>query len=518
VSSPLSFLQHLRNYVTAGAISGIAGIVSFPILTRSLSVDDYGIMGLVVSTLTLFVAVGKSGVQHSIIRFYSQIKNRTLEYDLNQFCSTVMGLAIALSVLTMAAWLVTGLAILPSFDKPNSLRGYFLVATLFIFFRMIGSIMSNVLNAQQHSRPIMISTVLKRLLHLGMILALLAFSSINVYWVLAAYVASELASVVYVARAYLPHSSHSLSGFNSTLAKSLVVFGLPLMLLESCGLLLRLSDRYLIEFMLGENALGQYAASSNLVSYIEVIILSSLIMAVKPIYNELYESKGEAATSAFLQRGFHIYLMTAIPFVAIFSVTAPHVLNLLASPKYEPGTVVIPYVTASLLFDGAVLFLAAGLYIKKDTRTLLFWGSIATVLNIVLNLLVIPHYGILGAAAVTLVSFVVFAAGIHSSAFKVLAFPIDLRGPMSMAVVSLLLWWVVGGLAVSNDFTAVILKGSVTTVVLLPLLLFFDVDSRELLLSKLPFAVPGLSHSGDAGKVSDAGKVNRVNPGREPRP
>ena len=104
----MSLFTHFRNYATGGLFSALIGVASFPILTRSLSVEDYGLLGLIVSSLTLFVAFGKFGVQHSIVRFYAQVKNGNSEYSESQFYSTTLMLAAALGCLTMAVWLLTG--------------------------------------------------------------------------------------------------------------------------------------------------------------------------------------------------------------------------------------------------------------------------------------------------------------------------------------------------------------------------------------------------------------------------
>ncbi len=40
-------LRHLRNYASAGILAALVGLVSFPILTRNLSVADYGVVGLI---------------------------------------------------------------------------------------------------------------------------------------------------------------------------------------------------------------------------------------------------------------------------------------------------------------------------------------------------------------------------------------------------------------------------------------------------------------------------------------
>src|SRR5262245_15683966 len=72
------------HYGTASMLNMLPGLVTFPLLTRLFSVSDYGVMNLVAATLTVSVALGKVGVQHSIIRFHSEIVAGKSRYSLRQ--------------------------------------------------------------------------------------------------------------------------------------------------------------------------------------------------------------------------------------------------------------------------------------------------------------------------------------------------------------------------------------------------------------------------------------------------
>ena len=490
-----SVLRHLRNYATGGLVSALIGIASFPILTRSLSVEDYGIVGLILSSLTLFVAVGKFGVQHSIIRFYAEVTSRNSKFTESEFYSTTFALAMVLSIACMVVWLMAGYWLVPAISDSGDISKYFLLGTLYIFFRMLSSNPANVLSAQLKSSLVMMSVVIRRLVYISMILVYLITRTISVEMVVAAFVVAELVSLIYLLRHYLPGKVHSFKAIGVGFASTLLWFGFPLMVLESLGLMLRLSDRYIIQYLLDENALGQYAASYNFSSYVEIIITSALIAAIKPVYTQIWESKGKQATQSFLSDGFHIYLMVGIPFVAMFSLTAPHVINILASTKYEPGTVIVPWVTAGILIEGSVLFVAAGIDLKKQTSKLVFWGVIAVVANIVLNFMFIPRFGILGAAVVTLFTFTIYCLGIMWSAFKLLNFDVAVRNPAVMVVASLLTWWLVSKVPVPGDFLAVIIKGALSVVILVTLALAIDSRLRLVLSDFLLRISPRLGNS-----------------------
>ena len=170
MEKPLTVLRHIRNYATGGLISAIIGVVSFPILTRSLSVEDYGVLGLVLSTLTLIVAVGKFGIQHSIIRFYAEVNNRNSEFTENQFFTTTLTLGLLLGIAGMIFCLVVGYSFAPIVANSGKISVYFLIGTLYVFFRMLSSNMCNVLSAQLRSSVVMFSVVVRRFTYLAVIL------------------------------------------------------------------------------------------------------------------------------------------------------------------------------------------------------------------------------------------------------------------------------------------------------------------------------------------------------------
>lgn len=61
---------HYLRYSTASVLVMLAGLVSFPALTRLLDNTQYGILGYYETWLMIAVAVAKLGAQHAIIRFY----------------------------------------------------------------------------------------------------------------------------------------------------------------------------------------------------------------------------------------------------------------------------------------------------------------------------------------------------------------------------------------------------------------------------------------------------------------
>ena len=477
--------RHLRNYASAGMISAFVGVLQFPIMTRSLSVADYGTLGLIASTLALFVAVGKLGLQHAVIRFFAQVRHGNIDFSSGQLNSTVTAIFLVFATLTTLAWLVTGDVVLPRVLESSDVVVLFNITAGVVFLRMLGSGIVNFLRAQQRSGIVALSMTIARVVNLVLIVLLALFSDVDLAGLLVCLLLAEIASFAHSAWRYAPDFSFSRRELSTRLGRAMLVYGAPLMLLESLGLVLRLSDRYVIEALLGVDALGQYSASYNLVAYLDVIVLAALVQAVRPAYVNLWESEGLEATRAFLSHGLRLFLVVGAPFVAVFSLTSPHILSFLAGERYAPGTVIIPLITLSFLVEGTTQFLAAGLYIRKETRSLMTWSAAATVVNLVLNFLLVPSMGIVGAALVTIFSYLVFVIGVTFAAFRHLPFRIRLRAPVVMGILSLIVFEGLAHLDFGSDLADMFVKGSLATLLLGVALLTFDTASREWVLKRL---------------------------------
>jgi O-antigen/teichoic acid export membrane protein len=78
-------------------------------------------------------------------------------------------------------------------------------------------------------------------------------------------------------------------------------------------------------------------------------------------------------------------------------------------PNYWIGLNIVPVVLAAYLLNGLALTFSAGIYIEKKTLFLPITTIISAITNVVINILLIPKMGIMGAAIATLLSYLVMA-------------------------------------------------------------------------------------------------------------
>ena len=84
----------------------------------------------------------------------------------------------------------------------------------------------------------------------------------------------------------------------------------------------------------------------------------------------------------------------------------------LIEKSFLPGLVVVPVILLAYLFNGIYVNLQAGLYIEEKTKYFPLITGAGALVNVAVNLLLIPRLGIMGAALAVLASYMVMAAGL----------------------------------------------------------------------------------------------------------
>ncbi|MEM6988655.1 MAG: oligosaccharide flippase family protein, partial [Pseudomonadota bacterium] len=394
------FALHFRNYFSAGLIGSVIGLISFPLLTRSLTVEEYGWIGLVTATLTVFISVGKLGLSSSVIRYFSEARAKGNGAQ-QELISNIAGASLLLASVSLGLWLLYTHFAVPLLKDGEQTVPLFYVAAVLLPIGVVFSIATSVLKADQRSARVSSLTVLDKVGRLTLIVAVVFTVGATASRILYVAVIVEivvLCTALFWCRQYLINTRPTLS---STTLRPMVLFGVPLMAKELVGVLLETGDKYIIQGYLGGEALGHYSAAVNVTMYLEWVLLLALDNTIVPQYVKLFEERGREATQRFLNAAAEMYFIVGLGVFAVFSSAAPALVLLLAGERYAPGLVVIPWLTLGLVHFGALTITGAGAFVLKRPKPLLTWTVVALVFNFGFNLLTVPIWGIQAAAVVT---------------------------------------------------------------------------------------------------------------------
>lgn len=408
-----SFGRHVTNYAWAEMAASLAGLLSFPILTRLLSVSDYGTLSLVATVLGVTVALGKLGVQHAALRGWSDVAAGRGPATPHVFESTVLWGMVASGGIVAVAWAALAAVLPAAWWGGDAAALVMLIAAPLVLVRVADSALVNQLRAREDSATMALYGVLRRYAGLVAVVAGLWWIARDLqvfFWLtLAVEAVAVIALLAWMYRG--PGVAWpSPRAVSAPLYGALAAFGLPMLGSELATLVLTMGDRFVLQSLVGADALGVYAASYNLCDQLRNALLGAMVGAAYPRCLQLWTREGPQGLKAFLGRFLHVYVVVAAGMVALLAAAGGDLMAVLASERYRSGGGVTGWIMAGLAVQSALSVLAVGLYLSRRTLLAMVLVLAAGGLSLLGNLWCVPWLGIRGAAIVLLASMLFLAA------------------------------------------------------------------------------------------------------------
>ena len=185
-------------------------------------------------------------------------------------------------------------------------------------------------------------------------------------------------------------------------AKSLLTDSWPLIIGAIAIMMYMKIDQIMLGQMMGDDAVGIYSAAvriSEVWYFIPMAITASVFPAIleaKKINEEKYYGR--------LQKLFDLMVLISVSVAVLMTFLSTPIITLLYGDAYvASGPVLSIHIWASIfVFLGVA---ASRWFLAENKQTLSLQRSVlGAVLNILLNLILIPHHGLIGAAVATIIS------------------------------------------------------------------------------------------------------------------
>ncbi len=404
--APRSIRANAVAIAAAQMLAKAAGFATLVVLTRALPIEDFGRYTLAIAFVAVLAPLADLGTDMYVTRRIAQQADRAGE---------LLGASLALKVVLGALLvLVTGaLALMLRYPAPTPLLIVLAALTL------VGGTFANSWFAALRAARVMdreaVGTVSARALHLAATLAAVALGA-GVVWVTGAQAlaaAVALGAVVLVSRRAIaaPRFAGATARWPE-LAKGGVPFALTAVVVT---VYFRL-DTVMLSLMSGERATGIYGACANLL-FASLLLSQALVTAVFPVIAEAGSLDDERARTV-VRRALTLSLAASLPIGLLASAFARPGLELLYGRGYGEGARALELLawTAPVLF--VTNLLGHALAATGRQRDVLVVSTVNALLNVSLNLVLIPRMGAAGAGLATLLTEI---AGLSMFAFRLRA-------------------------------------------------------------------------------------------------
>ena len=250
--------------------------------------------------------------------------------------------------------------------------------------------------------------------------------------------------------------------FDVELAKKMLKFALPLLVVGLAGSINEVLDRVLLKFLLPdkENAmamLGIYGANYKL-SILMTLFIQTFRYAAEPFFFSTVDKKGSKKMYADIMKYFIIFGL----FIFLGVMMYIDILKYFIAPEFHSGLNIVPVLLLANLFLGIIFNLSIWYKLTNLTKYGAVISVIGALITISLNVLLIPTMGIMGSAWATF--FCYFSMMVISFYWgrKIYFVDYDLISIFKYFVIVITLYFI----SITIEFNSEILKYLVNTVVL----------------------------------------------------
>lgn len=191
--------------------------------------------------------------------------------------------------------------------------------------------------------------------------------------------------------------------FSLPLARDYLAFGLPFVPAGLSSIAMEMIDRYILLVLKDTATVGIYSAGYKLGIFM-LLLTTAFNYAWQPFFLKI--GKGTDARLLFARIFTYFTLTTLLVWVILtgfihelirFRIAGYSIIG----PTFYGAEPVVPIVLLAYVFQGVYLNFLPGIYFEKKTKVIPLITGAGALINIGLNFLLIPSYGITGAAVAT---------------------------------------------------------------------------------------------------------------------
>jgi len=407
--------RHTVVYAAAGQLSRVASFVLLPFYTWHLDPADYGVNELLSQSIAVLGYLAGINMTAAMARHYfdsADPRHRRLVVSTTLWsvlvAALLLGGVLALFAAPLGA-LVSDRAGMPALV---------LMTLGILVLQLLREVYWRYLQTEERSKAFAIFAVSKTLVEVGLQLVLVGLLGRGLRGFFEAVLLGEALSVLALALTLAPRTGF---GFSAPLFRQLAAYTLPLVpngVLQFC---LHQSNRYILDDLQGEAAVGLYSYACKLGQIPFFLILTPFLMVWYPF---VFSIGDEARQKDMIARISAYFLALVAALSLAVSLLAPELARLLSSrPDFVGAWTAIPLVCLGYWLWGAFQMAQTGFYVRKRTGSLPWLTGAAVVVIVTANYLLIPRLGWLGAAWATVIAFALLVVLTARAARGV--FPVD---------------------------------------------------------------------------------------------
>lgn len=436
-------------YFAGSLVSKLLGFILLPFYTHYLSPYDYGYFDLINTTMLLILPLVTFEINVGLYRYLLDAQN----YEEQSKVVTAALTSTGRNMFIFTAVFILAVNIF-------AIKYAYLIL-LAIVTLIISDTWQQIARGLKKNRLFAISGVIYAFIMFASSIGLIAFFHMKIDGLLYSNIAAGLATFCYIEWKLKIVKWLKISDELRSMRNSLIRFSLPLMPNSLIWWLINLCSRYLIALYIGTAANGIYAVANK---------FPAIMILIDTIFNLAWQESAVTEYKSndkdiFYTNMFNLYMKIYLSAMLILIPATKVLMKYMVDPSFYIAWKYTPLLFFCTVFASFSTFYGTGYIVAKETKGLFKTSLICLVVNLILSIILIPAFGLQGAALAVTVSFFIMWILRYREVKKYVTITIDFKSfflLFSIIVVYIMLLFID---SVSLDLALIVLSFIICAVV-----------------------------------------------------
>lgn len=475
-------LQAIKKTARSSIIYGLGnistkliGIVLMPLYTNTniLTVEDFGVLGVVDVTIQVLVALLGLSLYQAYFRWYWDKEHTSDRRSI--FFTLFAVLALLGGLLVTAGGFTSSQLSAVLFNSIDYGRVLFLML-ISVALQILAQLPLSLMRLEERPGFYTITNITRLFVTLVLTVLFITRLDRGLEGIYEAQILGNLFFFV-ITSSYIYRSS--VFKLKWMVLKEMLEYSVPLTVASVSGILLATLDRYVLNYKATLLDVGIYTTAFRFANTIRVFVVHSLQLAVAPTIFKLMDHPNNKAIYSRIMTYFAVLVIYASLVLSIFGA---EILDLFVTDKiYHKALFIIPILSLGILLSTIKDVAINGLNIVKKTKIVSVIVPLVAAFHLGLSYLIIPVFGVYGAAVASAISQSIFLLVVLHFAQKYYPIPYEFKRIVMSFGIALVMLIVGINISCSSVLLNILLK--LTIAALFPLILwlipFFKPDEKQ---------------------------------------
>jgi O-antigen/teichoic acid export membrane protein len=408
IDKPLMTITKGSGLVFIGMSVGLLlGFISRVLIARYVTQSEYGVYSLAITVAGIFWVLATLGLNEGVTRNIAYSRGKSDIERVNSLVSASLGFGILASVALALILFFTSGAIADGIFHESVLALSLKILSVVIVFTVLEDIIVSVFRGFEQIKPMVYCQNIMRPIIFPLLLLVIIWLGLSFdkvfYAYLIPFVVSSVVLIIYAIK-HLPSPTALIPkvGFNPV-AGELLLFSLPLLGVVMLGVIIAWTDTIMLGYLKTSVDVGLYNVAHTLIKFI-VAPASALLLIYMPVASRMFAEQ----LMPEMKRNFSVLTKwlcsVTLPLFLVLSLFPEAVISSLFGVDYALAANALRILCLGAIINNATGPSQVTLVAMGKVRFVMWATLAAALLNIGLNIALIPPLGIEGAAIASVVA------------------------------------------------------------------------------------------------------------------